>query len=258
MANKTKPKRSAKTATEKQVVYAAARRHGVPGWLLWGIYGAENSFTLGNGVTFGLIESSYPQIGRTVKDNNNLAETADIAADLLASLKQEDGSWAAAVAAYSGNSYDISHPRSLARSHPQAGNKINVDLELGPLDIPTPGPDINPLSPLGPLSGLGGDVGNALQGTGIPGLQQLGEVGSGLASIAQAIKGIAAFTLGLGKLLLSPEGWLRIGKLLGGAYLLFKGLNIIVQASTGVNVAKGAKSAVKKGGELAALAATVK
>lgn len=251
-----KPKRSTKQATEKQVVYAAARKHGVPGWLLWGIYGAENSFTLGNGVTFGLIESSYPQIGRTVKDNNNLAETADIAADLLASLKKEDGSWPAAVAAYSGNSYDISHPRALARSHPQQGNKVNVDLELGPLgSIPLPGPNINPLDPLG---GLGGQVGEALEGTGIPGVQQLGEVGSGLAGIAQAIKGIAAFTIGLGKLLLSPEGWLRIGKLIGGAYLLFKGLNIIVQASTGVDVAKGAKSAVKKGGELAALAATVK
>lgn len=249
---KTKTKRSPKQATERQIVEAAARRHGVPGWLLWGIYGAENSFSPTTGVTFGLIGSSYE--GRT-PESGNLAQSADIAAETMARLKRERGSWAAAMLAYSGGDYDISHPRQLARSHPQQGQKLNVDIELGPLDIPFPGPDINPLMPSLPYLD---DIGGALSGSGIPGIEQLGEIGQGLAAIAQAIKGIAAFTIGLGKLILSPEGWLRLGKLIGGMYLLYKGLNVIIQQSTGVDVGRTAKGAVKKGGELAALAATVK
>lgn len=245
---RTKTKKAPKQATEKQIVYAAARRHGVPGWLLWGIYGAENSFSPTTGITFGLIGSSYN--GRT-PHSGNLAESADIAAETMARLKKENGSWAAAMIAYSGGDYDISHPRELARSHPQQGNKLFVDIETPFGNIPTPGPDINPLDPLSPLKGLGGAAGEALSGTGIPGISQVG-------SILKSFEEFTLFFVEAGKLLLTPEGWLRIGKLIAGAYLLFKGLNVLVRASTGVDVARGAKGAVKKGGELAALAATVK
>ena len=239
MATKTKGKTGRK-ATEKRIVYAAARKHGVPGWLLWGIYGAENSWNPNNGVIFGLI-SENPK---------NFSEAADIAAQYLARLKHEHGSWGGAVSAYSGGEYTISHPKELAQQHKGQGNTIPVDLELGPLTVPLPGPDINPIFPSKPLLEgiLEGEAGTLLK----EGAEKtLGVIG---------LQPIAAFFVGLGELILTPEGWVRLAKLIGGAYLLSKGLNIVIRESTGADVGRGAKGLAETGRsakKLAETAATV-
>lgn len=251
-----------KHATEKAVVYAAARRHGIPGWLLWGVYGAENSWTYGNGVPFGLIEPSYN--GR-VFHNTGLPEAADLAAEVLARLKKERGSLPAAVSAYSGGSYTIEHPKELARSNHSNGNVIPVDLHfgaplLGPhVNIPFPGPTFNPLDPLeGPQKELYGKLFGGLEG----GLGGIGEAGiPGISALAESLKNIAAFFRGMGELLLTPAGWLRIAKIGGGAIMFLWGLKIFIRNSTGVDaVRQGSKvkKTVEKAVDAAAVVATVK
>lgn len=249
-------------ASEKAIVYAAARRHHIPGWLLWGVYGAENSWTYGNGVPFGLIEPSYN--GR-VFHNSGLPEAADLAAEVLARLKKERGSLPAAVSAYSGGSYTIDHPKELARSNHSNGKTVPVDLHLGlpfggpHATIPLPGPDINPLNPgeglqkelFGGVMGLGEGALGGIGGAEIP----------VLSPIAESLKNIAAFFRGMGELLLTPEGWLRIAKIGGGAIMFLWGLKIFVRNSTGIDAVKQGskvKSAVSKAVDAAAMVATVK
>lgn len=245
----TAKKEQHKHASEKAVVYAAARRHHIPGWLLWGMYGAENSWTYSNGVPFGLIEGSYSQLnrgkGRTFH-NSGLPEAADMAAELVASLKKEHGSLSAAITAYSGGDYTLSRPRELARSHPSQGNVIPVD---APFHLPLPGP-LDPGNIWEEAEGLGGAVGGLFGGGG--GLTgKAGEIEGG-------IKGFVAFFVGLGELILTPSGWVRLAKLLGGVYLFLKGLNVIIKASAGVDAAKAAKSTTSKVVEAAATVAAVK
>jgi len=111
-------------------------------------------------------------------------------------------------------------------------------------DVPLPGPDFG--------FGGGGDIigkgAGAVAEAGIPGISE----------IAGAVQGVNAFFTGLGELILTPEGWLRVAKLGGGSILIFWGLRVIVRESTGTDPVKAASSTVKKGAELAALAATVK
>lgn len=123
-----------------------------------------------------------------------------------------------------------------------------VDLNLSPLPfkVPAPGPEIDPLGP------------------GIPylkeGLESLGEGAAGIPGIGEPLKSvtdIAAFFAGLGELLLTPEGWLRLAKLVGGAILTLWGLHIIIRESTGTDVVKTGKNVASKATELAAAAAVV-
>lgn len=122
-----------------------------------------------------------------------------------------------------------------------------VDLEVGPFHVGTPGPDINLLHPFNP-----GEA--AEKGLGIIGGADIPVV----SDLANSLRNIAAFFRGIGELILTPEGWLRMGKLLGGAILLFWGLRIIIRESTGTDPVKTATKTAAKGAELAALAATVK
>lgn len=46
---------------------------------------------------------------------------------------------------------------------------------------------------------------------------------------------IGAFFKGLGELLFTPEGWLRIAKMLGGSLLFLWGLRIVIRESTGTD-----------------------
>jgi Lysozyme like domain len=133
-----------------------------------------------------------------------------------------------------------------------AKNRL-VDLHLGlpfggpGLDIPAPGPDINPLAPdlgLQLLEKGGGAIG----GLGIP----------GVSDVAGGIGNIAAFFRGLGELILTPEGWLRLAKLVGGAIMFMWGLRVFIRMSTGSDPVKTGKSVVTKAVDAAALAATVK
>lgn len=65
---------------------------------------------------------------------------------------------------------------------------------------------------------------------------------------------IPAFFKGFGELVLTPEGWLRLAKLLGGSIFILWGLRIVIRESTGSDPVKGAAKAA----EAAAVVATVK
>lgn len=124
---------------------------------------------------------------------------------------------------------------------------VLADLELGPLNVPLPGPNIDPLAPFNPEEAAEKGLG-LISGADIPVVSDL----------ANSLRNIAAFFRGIGELILTPEGWLRMGKLLGGVILLFWGLRIVIRESTGTDPVKTATKTAAKGAELAALAATVK
>ncbi len=65
---------------------------------------------------------------------------------------------------------------------------------------------------------------------------------------------IPAFFKGFGELVLTPEGWLRLAKLLGGSIFVLWGLRIVIRESTGSDPVKG----VTKAAEAAAVVAAVK
>ena len=74
----------------------------------------------------------------------------------------------------------------------------------------------------------------------IEGLAQLDP----LEGIARVLESIARFFVGLGELLLTPEGWTRLGKIIGGAILLLWGLNRLAAATLGVNIGQAARVGV--------------
>lgn len=144
------------------------------------------------------------------------------------------------------------NPDSVARSGTSTGDatfkQYMVDLKTPLGKVPLPGPDLDFTNPLGPLSPI-----NPLDG--IPSVQN---PIPGVSNPLEFIKGVNAFFTGLGELILTPEGWLRLGKLLGGSILLFWGLRIVIRESTGTDPVKATTNTAKKAGELALLAATVK
>lgn len=58
---------------------------------------------------------------------------------------------------------------------------------------------------------------------------------SGLDAIAGVLEAIAKFFVGLGELLLTPEGWLRLGKLIGGGALVAIGTNRLAKDTLGID-----------------------
>lgn len=62
-----------------------------------------------------------------------------------------------------------------------------------------------------------------------------------IGALAGVLERIARFFVGLGELLLTPEGWLRIGKLLGGAILVLWALNAFAKQGLGVDATRGIK-----------------
>lgn len=107
---------------------------------------------------------------------------------------------------------------------------------LNPLPI---GPDIGPDLP-GPEDLIPG-------GGGIP---SPGDIIGGVGDIAKVLERVAQFFVGLGELLLTPEGWVRIGKLLLGVIALTAGANKLMQIATGTS-AFGALGKVTFGAALA-------
>lgn len=236
-AQKTASKKATK-ATKAQIVAAAAKRHKVPPWLLWGVFGAESTYGTNGTNYFGLIEPEYN--GRKVGSTTNIAEDADIAAELLAHLKQEHGSWGGAVLAYSGGEYNINHPRELSRGGQEQGKEL-VDIETPLGNIPLPGPNLEFNNPLGPLNGLATE--------GLEHVPGLGGVGEALGSISE----VGKFLGELSKLIFTPEGWLQIGQVAGGIILIGWGLHHIINVSTGVNVTRTATRTAAKTAEVAAV-----
>lgn len=70
----------------------------------------------------------------------------------------------------------------------------------------------------------------------------------GLGDIAKVVEGF-------GELFLTREGWLRLGKLIGGAIMFIWGLRIVVRESTGTDPVR---TVTKTATQVAATAATVK
>ena len=138
------------------------------------------------------------------------------------------------------------HPDSRARSGYDTGDatyeRIFAELKTPLGDIPLPGPDLDFTNPLGPLNPI-----NPLEG--VPGIPGVGGGGS-----LQDFLALPAFFKGLGELILTPEGWLRIAKLGGGALLLIWGLRVIVKQSTGTDPIGTAK----KAGEAVGMAVAAK
>lgn len=64
----------------------------------------------------------------------------------------------------------------------------------------------------------------------------------GVGAAVDGLEGLANFLLGLGELILTPEGWIRLGKMLFGVIALIAGVNILIRETTGVNVGKTATS----------------
>jgi hypothetical protein len=228
-------KKGPRRAGQKAVVYAIARKHRVPGWLLWGIYGAESTWGTNGTNYFGLIEPTYRMYNgktRSPKNTADLVESADIAAELLYSLKKETGSWAGAVSRYA--PYDISHPRELSRQGGAYQNKT-VGFDPGatlPEILGSPGKLFDfPEIPGGPG----------------PTLPQI------LSSPADTIGDISNFFKLASKLLFTPEGWLQIGEVTGGIILIGWGTHRLINASTGVNPTRTVTHTAAKAAEVAAV-----
>lgn len=114
--------------SNKAAVQVAANKHGVPSWLLWGIYGKETRFgqdvatsSAGAEGSFQFLQSTaasegYPYTNAT--DPATFAAQADAAALYLSQLKSEFGSWAAAVQHYSGGGYTLADVQSEAAGNP--------------------------------------------------------------------------------------------------------------------------------------------
>lgn len=103
------------------------------------------------------------------------------------------------------------------------------DTTLASITIPGVGPVLTPndiAGAIGDVAGAGEDVVNAIP--------------DGFAAIASVMEGIAKFFVGLGELLLTPEGWTRLAKLIGGAVLLLWGLNGLANVVTGSKPISGA------------------
>lgn len=67
-----------------------------------------------------------------------------------------------------------------------------------------------------------------------------------LAAVAKVLGDIARFFVGLGELLLTPEGWLRLGKIVGGSILVLWGLSMFMKVGLGVNASRGTARAVAR------------
>ena len=123
--------------------------------------------------------------------------------------------------------------------------------------IPAPGPNFDFTNPLGPLSPV-----NPLEG--IPNVQNpfggasLSNPLGGIEALAKSVNNISAFFVGLGELVLTPEGWVRMAKLGGGGIFILWGLRVIIRESTGTDPVKAATSTATKAAEAAAVVATVK
>lgn len=84
----------------------------------------------------------------------------------------------------------------------------------------------------------------------IPGL---GQAEDALSSLTAPVTDIAAFFVGFGELVLTPEGWLRLAKILGGSIFILWGLRIVVRESTGSDPVKGATKAAEAAATIAAV-----
>jgi Transglycosylase SLT domain len=190
-------------------------------------------------------------------DVTNFRSSAFGAAHLLRDLKDQYGSWNAALEGYNagpgnigkGVGYTTRTIRGKAASTgvtPQNSQAIMANL-ITPLgEVPLPGPDLDFTNPFGPLSPVDP------RDFGAPGEIQKGLSGEGAGSLiswpAEMLEAFQQFTK-LSKLVSNPEFWLRAAQAIGGMILLYMGLKALT--GTGLSDIPGGRS-VKSAAKAAA------
>lgn len=206
------------TQQEGAAIANAAQKYNVPVNILLGIFGAESSY----GTAYGPGQTTFGYFGLTAGEWNpsdNFQQDADIAAQTLANLYKQTGSWDAALEKYSGGSYGLAHvtqeadsaPKALATAIGEAVQKIRVSgglIQTGIGDI------------AGAVSGAANSVGSAV---------------SSAASVGTTIAGAFSW-------LTTPANWLRILEVAGGAVLIYMAL----KALTGVDTPTGGATRIVK------------
>jgi len=190
-------------------IAAAAKQFNVPVAILIGVYGAESTY----GSAYGPGATTYGYFGLTSpglwSPSDTFQQDADIAAQTLSHLYSSNGnSWDAALQAYSGGSYGLSHVNQMEAQAPTALQQA-IGAAGGGTALPGATGSLNPLS---------------------AGASAVGTIDSAAATAAANALGLgsAANTLAaIWNFLTTPSKWVRVGEFLGGAiliYLAVKGL----------------------------------
>lgn len=201
-------------ALSRGTVEAIFEKHGIPGWVGWGTYGAESSYGTAvndGGHGFGLIEASYGAAGRPT---NNDIHNAEVSAKLYQHLIKEHGGLDQAVEAYSGREYSVTHIQELGK----AGKKAT-----------------------GAFAEAGNEKDQGANGgilSTIPGAETAANAIKNTVSPLTAITGFIAK-------LFDPKTWLRIGKGIVGFMLLAFGALTLMKVLLGVDIPTGAVSSAK-------------
>lgn len=143
---------------ERATIEKIFTENGLPGYIGWGLYGAESSYGKAahdGGFGFGLIEPSYngkvPRAGQTYYN-------AEIAAETLKGLLRSNGGLRGAVEAYSGHEYGLAHLAELGGAPSSGSNFHESHPGAGPEALGEPGlPEVsigNPLNTIGDLISL--------------------------------------------------------------------------------------------------------
>lgn len=223
--------------TPKQYTAAAAAKYHVPFWLLWGIAGAESTWKQNGTNIFGLLDAA-----EGVNVSSWRAASLQ-AAKTLRGLKNQYGTWAAAVEHYSGGSYTISHPKQLAAQKGvttrTTSKTVLADIKTPLGTIPFPGPTVDFTNPFGPLSPIHpGDLGGLIPGE-IPGVSGGGSL---LSFPTEIVESFQQFTR-LSELVTSPQFWIRVGEAIAGMILVYMALKSLT--GTGVSDLPGGRVATQ-------------
>lgn len=239
----TRGRASRQARSRVNQLYRAAKRWRVPLWLLVGVKLAET----GSGVGIGDESTAgaqgpfqfIPETARTYHVNvNSWQSSANGAAHYLHDLYREHGSWDAALQAYSGGGYGVSHVEGklgefgLSKEALGGGGDRFVGFGLG--DV---------LKYLSPLYRL-------FQGEAplpkFPGQDKL-PFGGGSEGLAETLglEGVDNFFA----MISTTEFWLRLAEVIVGLILIYMGLKALT--GVGVSDVPGARTA-RRAGEAAA------
>lgn len=189
------PRANQVTSTEA-IVDAAAKKWGIPGWVLWGVYGMETDFganvttsSAGAVGSFQFLPSTAASYGYPVSnatDTGTFTAQADAAAHYLSDLFKRTGSWNSALESYSGGGYGEAQVQAKGGTKAITASKIPL---------------------VGPVIGAAESAASTASDT------------------ASAIGDIFTW-------LTTPSNWLKILKFIGGAVLVFLALKELTGAQT--------------------------
>jgi hypothetical protein len=217
------------------VIAEAARRWGVPLWVLVGVKLMETGNDLSAANPFQFEPGTARSAG--VKDVNNLHESANGAARLLASYHRKYGSWNAAFEAYNGGEgavgggYAYTAKDVKAKLHEFGGDELTSTRKFASFGgdvLGLLGEIFKPGAPGQP----GGDTGGLELGK-----KAEGAAGSTIGGIGSALGSVGDFFA----ILTDGQTWIRILETLAGAILLYIGLRSLT--GVGATDVPGVKTA---------------